>query len=60
MFQQAHGKTKKISYYEIVGCYEHMLLKNDDSDWHHTVLRIIEWFGSCWGGCHGIMVRTGE
>jgi len=35
-----------------------MLLRNDDPNWQDTVLRIIEWFSNCWGGCHSLIVPT--
>ena len=35
-----------------------MFLRNDDPNWQDTVLRIIEWFSNCWGGCHGLIVPT--
>lgn len=35
-----------------------MLIKNVKSEWQDTILRIIEWFTSCWGGCYGLIVPT--
>ena len=35
-----------------------MLIKNDDSDWQDTILRIIEWFSTCWGGAYSLISPT--
>jgi hypothetical protein len=35
-----------------------ILTENTDIDWQDTVLRIIEWLSSCWGGQHALIVPT--